>query len=391
MDRHDTINILSLCSGYGGLDAGLDIATGGSTRVVCHVEREAFAAAILASRMADLSLDAAPVWSDLRTFDGRPWRRVVDCITGGYPCQPFSYAGKRLGVQDDRHLWPDIARIIGEVQPGIVFFENVAGHVAVGFDAVRADLERLGYRTAAGLFTATEVGASHRRERLFILGLADAECGDGSSTQRGCRNRSEGACGAGPSDHASGCREGLADAADDHGRRGVCDTQAGTRTCSERRRRSAGSVAGMADAECERSQGICGTGTASQATERGDGAGMADAGEHDDCGRGSACDMDARVEACPRRRQDTAERPHDLLADLGPFAPGPTDTDRWRRIIDARPDLAPATESAVRGVVDGRAGRLDRLRALGNGVVPLQAAYAFTSLYACLCGEQDRA
>jgi len=409
-----TINVLSLCSGYGGLDLGLDLATGGATRTVCYVEREAFAASILAARMEEKALDAVPIWSDLRTFDGRPWRGVVDCITGGYPCQPFSVAGKRLGVQDDRHLWPDIARIIGEVQPGIVFFENVAGHLTLGFDAVCTDLERLGYRVAAGLFSAAEVGASHRRERLFILGLADAELslptrqrghgdeglreeavrsGSGidimaDTKTRGCRElRTTSGC--------DGCPEqdggSLADAADDHGRRGVGATQAGTGAHGERWGGSSGDVTDVADARCERPQGVGQGGAASRPTGRGGGAVVADSIEVDDGGRGSSGDMDAGVQAGARGRQEPPERPDDLLADLGPgpFPPGPADTGLWRHIIATRPDLAPAVESGVRGVADGRASRLDRLRGLGNGVVPLAAAYAFVSLWACINGGEE--
>ena len=88
-------------------------------------------------------------------------------------CQPFSLAGKRRGTDDPRHLWPHVARIIGEVEPAFVFLENVPGHLSIGFETVVSDLEDLGYEVAAGLFTAAEIGATHKRERLFIL----ANCG----------------------------------------------------------------------------------------------------------------------------------------------------------------------------------------------------------------------
>lgn len=172
MDQR-TINILSLCSGGAGLDLGVELALG-DTRTVCWVEWEAFAIEYLASCMEAECLPQAPIWSDLRTFNGKPWRGVVDCITTGYPCQPFSVAGKRRGKDDPRHLWPHVHRVIGEVEPAIVFLENVSGHLSLGFDQVASDLEGLGYEVAAGLFTAEEVGATHNRERLFILALADA-------------------------------------------------------------------------------------------------------------------------------------------------------------------------------------------------------------------------
>ena len=165
---------LSLCSGAGGLDLGLAIAIPGY-RAVGHVERETFAAATLVARMEDASLDQAVVWDDVGTFDGRPWRGAVDIVTAGYPCQPFSVAGKRRGAEDPRHLWPHIARIVGEVEPPFVFLENVAHHLHLGFPEVASGLVGMGYRLAAGLFTAAEVGAPHKRERLFILAIREGD------------------------------------------------------------------------------------------------------------------------------------------------------------------------------------------------------------------------
>jgi len=165
---------LSLCSGAGGLDLGLAVAIPGY-RAVGHVERETYAAAVLVARMEDATLDQAPVWDDVASFDGRPWRGAVDIVTAGYPCQPFSVAGKRRGAEDPRHLWPHVARIIGEVEPPFVFLENVAHHLRLGFPEVAAGLVGMGYRLAAGLFTAAEVGAPHKRERLFILAIREGD------------------------------------------------------------------------------------------------------------------------------------------------------------------------------------------------------------------------
>lgn len=165
---------LSLCAGYGGLDLGLGIAEP-RYRAVGFVEREAHAAAALVARMADASLAEAPVWDDLKSFDGKPWRGRIHILSAGYPCQPFSACGLRRGKADPRHLWPDVARIIEEVQPKVVFAENVEGHIDLGFAAVASSLSRLGYRAKAGLFTARETGAGHRRRRLFILAYADRE------------------------------------------------------------------------------------------------------------------------------------------------------------------------------------------------------------------------
>ena len=186
--RHESLRGLSLCSGVGGLDIGLRIAEPGY-HAVCHVERNSFAAAVLVARMADTSLAPALVWDDLRSFDGRPWRGRIHIVTAGYPCQPFTLSGDRKGKDDPRHLWPDVARLIGEGRPRWAFFENVPGHLSLGFADVVRDLQRLGYRVAACVVSAAEVGGSHLRERLFILAHSDIQDGwqpgvdpDGSRT-----------------------------------------------------------------------------------------------------------------------------------------------------------------------------------------------------------------
>jgi len=169
------MNGLALCAGVGGLELGIKLA-GPGYRTVCYVEGEAYAASILVSRMEDQTLDTAPIWSDLRSFDGRPWRGLVDIITAGYPCQPFSAAGKRRGADDPRHLWPEVARIIAETGPALVFCENVGAHLSLGFEQVSEDMESLGYRVAAGVFTAWAIGAPHIRERLFWLATYTDVC-----------------------------------------------------------------------------------------------------------------------------------------------------------------------------------------------------------------------
>jgi DNA (cytosine-5)-methyltransferase 1 len=163
---------ISLCAGYAGLDLGIHTAEP-RYRTVAFVERESHAAATLVARMADQALAEAPIWDDLRSFDGRPWRGRVHLVSAGYPCQPFSYAGNRTGAADPRHLWPEVERIVDEVGPEWVFCENVEGHLTLGFAEVADSLRRLGFTPKAGLFTAREAGARHRRRRLFILAHAD--------------------------------------------------------------------------------------------------------------------------------------------------------------------------------------------------------------------------
>jgi DNA (cytosine-5)-methyltransferase 1 len=172
MGIHPTV--LSLFTGYGGLEMGLHRALGG-TRTVCMVEREAFAIANLVAQMEAGALAPAPIWTDVSTFDGKPWRDRVDILCGGPPCQPFSTAGKRRHTDDERWIWSDVARIVGEVRPGVVFFENVPGLRKRGLGVMLRDLAALGYDAEWGSFTASEAGAPHRRTRLFLLAYADRE------------------------------------------------------------------------------------------------------------------------------------------------------------------------------------------------------------------------
>jgi len=159
---------VSLCAGYGGIDLGLRRVLPG-LRTVAYSEIEEYACALLAARMESGHLDPAPIWSDLKTFPFREFHGCVDILSGGYPCQPFSAAGKRRGTDDPRHLWPYIADGIRLCQPSICFFENVEGHITLGLRDVLGDLERLGYQATWGIFSASEVGAPHQRKRVFIL------------------------------------------------------------------------------------------------------------------------------------------------------------------------------------------------------------------------------
>ena len=168
MDTTQTITHLGLCAGYGGIELGLKRIFH-ALRTVALCEIEGFAIANLVAKMEAGLLDAAPIWSDLKTFPWKEFSGKVDIITGGYPCQPFSAAGNRLGKDDPRHLWPFIADGVRLLQPRICFFENVDGHISLGLREVVEELEGLGYKTTWGIFSASEVGAPHQRKRVFIM------------------------------------------------------------------------------------------------------------------------------------------------------------------------------------------------------------------------------
>ena len=162
------MNGLALCAGFGGIEQGLEsILPDYST--VCYVEGEAYPVAVLIEKMEKGRIHPAPIWSNLRTFEGTRWRGSVDIITGGFPCQPHSNAGKLRGKDDPRNLWPDVVRIISEVRPNIIFMENVANINNTYGSEIIGDLAKMGFDAAWCVVRASDVGAPHRRARWFLL------------------------------------------------------------------------------------------------------------------------------------------------------------------------------------------------------------------------------
>ena len=186
----ETITHLSLCSGYEGIGLGLRRVLP-NLREIAYVEREGFPVANLVAKMEAGDLDAAPVFTDVKTFPYRKFRGLVDILSGGFPCQPFSTAGKREGVEDPRHLFPYIRDGIRECRPRLVFLENVEGIISSKtadgesvLQYVLRELEGLGYRATAGVFSAAEVGAPHQRKRVFILGYSRSSEPSGVSSEQ---------------------------------------------------------------------------------------------------------------------------------------------------------------------------------------------------------------
>ena len=182
----ETMNELALFAGAGGGILGGRLL---GWRTVCAVERDPYAAAVLAARQNDGSLHPFPIWDDVCTFDGRPWRGRVDVISGGFPCQDISVAGRGTGISGERSgLWREFARIIREVGPRYVFVENSPALTLRGLDAVLGDLAALGYDAEWGVFGADEAALAthsgeipliHNRDRIWIVGqraITDANC-----------------------------------------------------------------------------------------------------------------------------------------------------------------------------------------------------------------------
>ena len=161
------LRVLDLFSGIGGFSLGLERTGGFETVAFCEIET--FPRRVLAKNWPD-----KPCFPDVRTLKGTDIDGPIDLICGGYPCQPFSTAGKRQGKEDDRHLWPEFMRLVAELRPAWVIGENVAGHISMGLDDVLADLEAEGYTCRTFVIPACAVGASHRRDRVWTVAYADS-------------------------------------------------------------------------------------------------------------------------------------------------------------------------------------------------------------------------
>jgi DNA (cytosine-5)-methyltransferase 1 len=140
------------------------------------VEWDAYAASVLVARQNDGTLPPFPIWDDVQTFDGRPWQGRVDVVSGGFPCQDISVAGKGAGINGERSgMWKHMARIIREVQPRFVFVENSPALTSRGLGIVLGDLAALGYDAKWCVLGASDVGAPHRRKRIWVLADADGQ------------------------------------------------------------------------------------------------------------------------------------------------------------------------------------------------------------------------
>jgi DNA (cytosine-5)-methyltransferase 1 len=201
------MNELALFAGAGGGILGGHLL---GWRTVCAVEWEPYAASILAARQNDGLLPPFPIWDDVRTFDGRPWRGIVNVVSGGFPCQDISVAGKGDGLDGERSgLWSEMARIIGEVRPRFAWVENSPALTSRGLGRVLGDLAAMGYDCQWGVISAADAGAPHLRERIWIM--ADANSVRESQQERSQRyqrgwtgNGSEAARSYASSQHAQG-------------------------------------------------------------------------------------------------------------------------------------------------------------------------------------------
>ena len=167
----DKLNVLDLFSGIGGFSLGLEATGGFETKAFCELDK--YCKSVLKKHWPDTRQydDIKELTYDKLRSDGID---TIDIITGGYPCQPFSVAGKQKGTEDKRHLWPEYFRLVKECRPTWVIGENVSGHIKLGLDQVIEDLESEGYATRTFSISASSIGANHQRERIWIIANANS-------------------------------------------------------------------------------------------------------------------------------------------------------------------------------------------------------------------------
>ncbi|WP_321301011.1 DNA cytosine methyltransferase [uncultured Sphaerochaeta sp.] len=167
------MNELHLFAGAGGGILGSQLL---GHRTICAVEIEEYPRKVLLQRQREGMLPWFPIWDDIRTFDGKPWNGLVDIVSGGFPCQDISAAGKGNGIEGARSgLWSEMARVVGEVRPKFVFVENSPMLTSRGLYRVLGDFSTLGYDARWCVLGADDTGAPHRRKRIWILAYSNTD------------------------------------------------------------------------------------------------------------------------------------------------------------------------------------------------------------------------
>ena len=420
MDTTKTITHISLCAGYGGIDIGLKRCLP-TLRTILVSEIEAYAVANLVAKMEAGEMDPAPIWTDLKTLPLECIPKGTDILSGGFPCQPFSQAGNREGDEDPRHLFPYIKNAIRTIQPRLVFLENVEGIISAKLKGdgwedpagtpvllhVLRELERVGYECAWGVFSAAEVGAPHQRKRVFVLasrqneappGAADGsltgplgEIGDraqfelanaGSKGCEGVERKGKAGEERSPHRHAAECGGSVADPNSSRGFKDWIASQLRASGVEQSPCNRWPSRPGEAQQEWEEPRVVGNAHSNESAPERGDN------------GEVPEVSTEQGQEQCASISGGTSPAE---LADTDPdrLQGCSLSDEQGQEDHKANGKSQRQTQPIVGGATDGLAGgldptanRVDRLRLLGNGVVPDTCEVAFRTLYKELC-EKD--
>lgn len=294
------MNELHLFAGAGG---GILAGQLLGHRTVCAVEIDPYARSVLVARQNDGHFPPFPIWDDVCTFDGTPWAGRVDVVCGGFPCQDISAAGKGAGITGERSgLWKEFARIIGEVRPRFVFVENSPMLTIRGLGVVLGDLAAMGFNAEWGVLSASDVGANHRRERIWVFAWHSDSIND----------REIGGICKGEESIASGICEAMADTSNLYSNVSTVYREHGKSKVSEFRNGSSSEIRNTDNRDVE-------------------------------------------------RQWESTSRDREKFSDI-------SNASWW------------SVEPNVGRVANGVAFRVDRLKAIGNGQVPLCAATAFKLL-----------
>ncbi len=339
------LNTFHLFAGAGG---GIlaDLLLGHNPIGACEIEP--YPRDVLLARQRDGILPAFPIWDDVCTLDGKPWRGTVDVLCGGFPCQDISAAGKGAGITGERSgLWKEYARLIDEMRPRFVFAENSPLLRTRGLGVVLEDLAALGYNARWGVIGARDVGAPHKRDRMWVLAWKSSDT-DTSSVGRddGCNNREE---------------------------RYILHDQNGNASQDKQERdgRISGAREAGADVAYSMHQGLqgdqCARGLDPQGRQESNGSTAECGGLWWHTDPAEVADTTSKL-----RQQDR------LTSGTEPQQPahgvGREDCDEHTNRKES------PTEPVVGRVANGVAHRVDRLKAIGNGQVPQCAAMAFSIL-----------
>ena len=388
------MNELALFAGAGGGILGGHLL---GWRTVCAVEWEAYPASVLCARQNDGLLPPFPIWDDVQTFDGKPWRGIVDVISGGFPCQDISAAGKGAGIDGERSgMWGEMARIIHEVRPRFVFVENSPMLTSRGLGRVLGDLASMGFDAKWGVLGAADIGANHQRDRIWIVARWKGDLPHAQHDRirwweqqqksiKEAYGETSDSASIGSQKQTNECvleSEGWSELQSEQPRytSNVANTKElfsdggndNSRIIMERKTQSQlGDDSGaetLANARCElrseRDSGNLDTqeeiGTSSPILNQSSGQG---------CGEDQVADT-REIRPCGKKTEQG------LARELR-FAECGVDRNWWQR----EPESVPrTTQRNMGGVVDGLASRVDRLKAIGNGQVPLCAATAWRIL-----------
>jgi len=386
----------SLFSGIGGLDLALEYH---GFEVAFQVENDAYCNKVLEKHWPEVTR-----YGDIRTVDYAECGPVEGLI-GGFPCQPFSVAGANRGQDDERNMWPEVIRAVRALRPGFVFLENVPGLLTHRyFGTILGDLAEAGYHAEWGTFRASDVGASHRRERLFILAYTSG--GFIPESKRGSQTR-DGIAADGEGDVAH-ARHGLSPRDTGRGDRRLPDADGdaqetpGRRQNIEPRSTRAGDVLAYAGygrwpgQECQhdsvgRVQELGQAGNSADARPVAYSEGISQREPHDSQRTESRGNSRGNLSGDSRQLVNTvsgsikdrgrnnptqSEHARSSHRSSTAFPPGPSDIDGWARVLSEMPALEPA----VCNLATSFPNRLARLKALGNAVVWPQAALAFDEL-----------